>query len=468
MRIVLLLLLWVTWNLNLPAQQNNTPSPIIFIYDASGSMWGKIDNQIKMQIAAEVLSQTVDSLPSSQAVGLVAYGHREKGNCEDVEFLVETENNKKSAVIESLKTIKPKGKTPLAYSAQLVINKLKASDGKATIILITDGIESCGGNLCDVIKAAKEKGIEFRLHVVGFGLGKDETENLRCAAEAGDGNYYDAGNANSLSDVLNEATNTTVDEPAGNFSIFAIKNGEPVDAHVEVKMAGDNSRLKFVRTYKDTAFLYLTNESYDIKVTPLEQSDVNSVYIKDFNPFADSIFHKTVSFDGGTISAIAKNNGEGWDAVVRVYQHGTNKSITQGRTYGKEDVFELNPGLYDLEFKPMQIKGKDVSVKIEKINVIANQSQNVEHNFKTGRLKIGATSASGLVDAVVKVDDVASGKNVASSRTYTRPGSNPKEFILLPGSYIIKLKALGDHKGKTAELNIKLEEGRTVEKIHNF
>ncbi len=122
-------------------QDEGIPSPIIFIYDASGSMWGQMQDKTKMEIASEVLSKSINNLGKRQKMGLVAYGHRKKGDCEDVELLVDMENDSKEAISSAIKAIKPLGKTPLAYSATMVIDRLRAAQKKATIILITDGIE---------------------------------------------------------------------------------------------------------------------------------------------------------------------------------------------------------------------------------------------------------------------------------------------------------------------------------------
>ncbi len=111
MRPVVLLLL--AFSLAYPgiAQDNETPSPIIFIYDASGSMWGQIQGKTKMEIASEVLTSSVNVLPENQKLGLVAYGHRNKSDCKDVEFLVDFANGTKSgfnAALQSIKGIKNK------------------------------------------------------------------------------------------------------------------------------------------------------------------------------------------------------------------------------------------------------------------------------------------------------------------------------------------------------------------------
>ena len=44
-------------------------SPILFIYDASGSMWGQLEGKTKKELAAEVLKSTVTKLPENQEIG---------------------------------------------------------------------------------------------------------------------------------------------------------------------------------------------------------------------------------------------------------------------------------------------------------------------------------------------------------------------------------------------------------------
>jgi Ca-activated chloride channel family protein len=378
---------------------------------------------------------------------------------------VDVETGTREGVNQSLQKIKPLGMTPLAYSALQVIDKLRSSKMKATIILVTDGIESCGGNICDVVKAAKKEGIDFRLHIIGFGLKANETEQLRCAAKEGDGRYFDAADAGGLGDVLNEATAATVDKPAGNFSLYAIKNGKPIDALVKATKTGTKEELVLARTYGDTAIFYLPAGKYTMKVVPLENSDINAISIPDVQGQEGKIVHQTVSFDGGKFKITASNNGEGWDAIVKVYEQGTRKTIASGRTYGKSPFYEVNPGLYDLEVTAMVIEGTEISYSIKNVELKAGETKNIEHDFKSGVVMIGAKSDAGMVDAIVKITDTKSKKNVASGRTYTAESSNPKKFVLNPGVYEISVSGLGKDAGKNSSFSITVKEGQTIEKI---
>lgn len=465
---VLFFVLSFAFQLSAQKEQAVSPAPIIFIYDASGSMWAKLQGKTKMEIATEVLSGAVNNLPENQKIGLVAYGHRKKGDCKDVEFLVETATGSKTGVKQALAKIKPLGMTPLAYSATLVLDKIKDSNIKATIILVTDGIESCDGNICEVVKAAKQKGIDFRLHIIGFGLKDNETEQLKCAAKAGDGQYYDAADAGGLGDVLNEATNTPVDEPAGNFSVFAVKNGKPVDAYVQAFVAGTKKPVKSARTYGDTSFLYLPAGQYDLIVKALEGSDLEAITLPNVQSTGDKINHHTISFDGGKIRVTTLNNGKGWDSVVKIYSKANGKVAAGGRTYGKQDVYEVNPGVYDVEVTAMVLEGLARTHRIENVQIGGNETKDVEHNYASAIVMIGAKSAKTLVDATVKIQETKTKKVVAGGRTYTSENGNPKQFILTPGTYEVTLTALGEHKGKTETITMVVKADEKIERIINF
>ncbi len=450
--------------LNTSAQtDSNNPSPLIIIYDASGSMWGQMDGKTKMEIASGVLNNTLTNLDSAQEVGLVAYGHRKKGDCKDVEFLVDFSGGKASEVNEAVGAIKPLGKTPLAYSASLVIDKLRSSKTKATIILITDGIESCNGNICDVVKAAKAEGIDFKLHIIGFGLKEGETEQLKCAAGAGEGNYYDAADAEGLASVMDEAVEQNVDKPAGNFGVYAVKNGEPIDTYVKAYKAGTDEEMGTLRTYGETRYMYLPTGTYDLVAKPLA-SDVKSIKVKNVKNVEEEMTVENISFDGGKFKVTGFNNAEGWDCMVKVKDADGNQ-VAGTRTYGRSKEIEVNPGEYMLTFQALVIKGLETYTETKMLTVEAGKVTEVEHIFETGVLQVYPKVGGEIIDCVVKVNEVNSGTNVVGSRSYTKGN----EFIINPGSYSIKVTPLGVHKDRASQtINVVVKKGETVSKTLNF
>ncbi len=421
-------------------------------------MWGQMQGKTKVEIAREVLGNSVDKLPSEQNIGLVAYGHRKEGDCTDVEFILDSSNSSKEEVKASLQSIKPLGKTPLAYSALQVIEKLRQSKQKATIILITDGIESCGGNMCEVITAAKKEGIEFKLHVIGFGLKEGETEQLRCAAKAGDGQYFDADDAEKLGEALDHVAAIKVDEPASNLSIYASKNGQAIDAMV---YTGVGENKVGVRTYADTGFVYLRAGSYDIEITPLEGSDVSPIVIKGV-VIADKPVHRDVSFDSGKLKVITTNNGLEWDSAVKVFDLVSGKTVAAARTYGREIDFDLNHGIYRVEYIPIGFRGRKFAAFTDSLVINASSNPIASFNFETGILAIGAKSGSEMVDAVVSLVYHVDGIKYTGVRTYTATPSNVREIIVPPGKYTATAMGVGAHKGKTKTVELDLEPGEKL------
>ncbi|HEW78767.1 MAG TPA: VWA domain-containing protein, partial [Phycisphaerales bacterium] len=149
-------------------------SSTLFIIDASGSMWGQINGKAKITIAKEVMAKLVAELDDNNRIGLIAYGHRRKGDCNDVETLVPLAANNKSAVLKAVQGLNAKGKTPLTRSLNQALKILQREKQSATIILVSDGIESCGADPCETVQAAKKYGVKFVLHTVGFGLSKKD------------------------------------------------------------------------------------------------------------------------------------------------------------------------------------------------------------------------------------------------------------------------------------------------------
>ena len=174
----------------------------ILVLDASGSMWGQIEGEAKIGIAKTVLGELLDDLPEERRLGLIAYGHRRKGDCGDIEELAPVGADR-ATIGAAVKSLSPKGKTPMAASVKLAAEKLKSTEEKATVVLISDGIETCEPDPCGVASALEQAGVDFTVHVVGFDITEENAEaQLKCLAENTGGKYLSASNAAELGAAL--------------------------------------------------------------------------------------------------------------------------------------------------------------------------------------------------------------------------------------------------------------------------
>ena len=174
----------------------------MIVFDASGSMWGQIDGEAKITVAKKALNKVVSNWDTNVDLGLIAYGHRKKGDCSDIQTLVPIGQVDKKGMISKVQKIKPKGKTPISQSIKKAAEALKYTEEKATVILISDGKETCNADPCATAKALENEGIDFIAHVIGFNVDKQTDKQLKCIADVTGGEYFSAKNASSLNEAI--------------------------------------------------------------------------------------------------------------------------------------------------------------------------------------------------------------------------------------------------------------------------
>src|SRR5690606_9879061 len=175
---------------------------VVIVYDASGSMWGQIDGTSKIEIARDVMADLVTGWSDDINLGLVAYGHRSEGDCRDIETLIEPGPLDRADFIAAVNTIRPKGKTPISAAVQHAADVLSYRDNRATVVLISDGVETCQVDPCALAEQLARQGVKFTTHVVGFDLEDDAHASLACIAENTGGVFVAAQNAAELKEAL--------------------------------------------------------------------------------------------------------------------------------------------------------------------------------------------------------------------------------------------------------------------------
>ena len=178
------------------------------ILDASGSMWNQLDDgEYRIVAAKDVLSSFVSGLPADPNlnVGLRVYGSQipanEAGACEDSQLFVPINGVERTELLSAVRDTQAKGATPIAYSLELAGQDLLVNkDSDNVIVLVTDGEESCGGDVRASIEALKAQGIKFDLQIIGFDLNERAIESFE-----GLGTFQNATNAQELASALGSA-----------------------------------------------------------------------------------------------------------------------------------------------------------------------------------------------------------------------------------------------------------------------
>lgn len=182
----------------------------ILILDASGSMWGQVDGQTKIAAARRAVDSILSKWKPADRLGLIAYGHRAKGDCKDIEMVVPVSRFDPARIKGAVDALNPKGKTPMADSLRAAAAALKTSENRGTVILVSDGIETCVADPCAVAAELKKAGVGLVAHVIGFDVVDPAAKaQLQCIARATGGVYLDANNASSLENAMGRAVEAT-------------------------------------------------------------------------------------------------------------------------------------------------------------------------------------------------------------------------------------------------------------------
>jgi len=240
--------------------EKEAPMTVEIIMDASNSMTGMVGKETKIAAARRVLKQAIEGLPDTMNVGLRVYGHRYATDdydnaCRDTELVVPIGLIDKAALAGWVDKIQTKGRTPLVISVLEAIKDF-ADIPNGTIVLVTDGIESCKGDIKSIAPAIRSAGLELKVNIVGFDIREAEgRKELESIARSTGGRYLDARNADELLGALGQTLKLeyvaldaagqehgrgavggeAIKLPPGDYTIRVLTAPQPVELKVTVK-----------------------------------------------------------------------------------------------------------------------------------------------------------------------------------------------------------------------------------------
>ena len=204
------------------------------VVDASRSMWGRMDGQPKMSVAKEILWDVSYWFPEDLDLALRAYGSTspsESADCADSALLVPFGDENRGPIRGAIEGLRPLGQTPIAYALNQASRDFGARDDERAVVLVTDGIESCGGDPVQAARDLRDQGIV--VHVIGFGLGNaadEDTASLQSIAYASGGHYVTAGSAEELKAALVQTVATSFSVYKGDTEVAggSLGSGRPL------------------------------------------------------------------------------------------------------------------------------------------------------------------------------------------------------------------------------------------------
>ena len=414
----------------LQAQQPNK-TRILFLLDASGSMYAQMGSDIRMGVAKRLLSKMVDSLRNTQGleIALRVYGHtttKDKRNCKDTRLEVPFGKTNHDQIQQKLRDLKPLGTTLIAYSLQEAAYDFPKDDRcRNIIILITDGIEECDGDPCAISEALQRRGVILKPFIIGVGLDENFAKHFECV-----GRFFDATTESGFDDVLRVVISQALNNTTLQVNLLD-QNGRALETDVNMTFYDHhNGKMleNFVHTMNDrgipdTISLDPVNR-YDIVVhtlPPVKKDNVEIVAGR----------HNIVAIDAPQGSLHLKVDGiTNYNRLQCIIKKAGTHEVVNVQDFNTTEKYIV--GNYDIEILS--------TPRIYEKNVSVNQSA-TKHVEIPQPGKLNFYSRLGVMGAIYRVN------NNKLEWVINLNSSNTSQIIVLqPGNYKLVCRATIDKR----------------------
>ncbi len=203
---------------------------ILFILDYSNSMNGRMGYTSKLILIIDLIRKILNKTDNNVKIGLRIFGFSgnsyiaqnleslyEKEICSSSELIAPVKSNNKDYILNSLGRYASRGASPIGFSLRSAIkNDFSLSAKTKHIILITDGIETCGDNPCKFIREIMRKRNDIIIDVIGITIQENDYSELKCISDYGNGNYYQINNIEDFNKIFSTIKIVSPhEEPAG-------------------------------------------------------------------------------------------------------------------------------------------------------------------------------------------------------------------------------------------------------------
>ncbi len=296
--------LGILFSLTLASTAAFAASRVEYILDVSGSMNALAAGEKRIDAAKKALTAMVQGIPDGSTVALRLYSHRvspqdKAASCKDTELVIPFGPISKQQFINTVNATVPLGQTPIAYSLeQASLDFTPGADEQQTIILVSDGEESCGGDPVAVAKALIAKGFKIKINVIGFDVDAAAKNQLAAIASSTGGQYFDVKDAAGLTGSLQKLTQESLVIQKAGASTYGeeIRGGDNYETAVALP-AGKLFRLNHHQRQNQYDYFYVDAKPGQNIVLSLETGEksvdikADNTYDEGSNPYAGIGLH---------------------------------------------------------------------------------------------------------------------------------------------------------------------------------
>jgi len=403
-----------------PSQQVN----IAFILDGSGSMAAALPSgQTKLDVAKEVLPELISEVEPGVHGSLWIYGHRlpdepKEQSCKDIERVFAFGPIDATAYANAIRGIAARGYTPIADSLTLAAQDFPEGQNQAnSIVLVSDGKETCGGDPCALAAALKQSGADITIHVVGYDVDEETRQQLECIARVSGGMYQDAASAEVLREAVAGALEASQTE-----TILRLEVLGPDDTQVSTLLhlndPGTGSSVTQIASWHDSS---VTPGVYDIVIDTSPEIRYSQFQIPEGSTTVIRL--NVASFE------IIGEDGQRADPYQVALVDPASGATLASMASPVDDPYYVLPGVYNLELYPSigQSSPEAIFANVELKPLEATI-------VGVGALVLRGIGGESIAPHGITFYDAATGEELAGFSGYA-----PEKYYLAPGTYYVEL-----------------------------
>jgi len=184
----------------------------MIIFDASRSMAASVGDNTglrRIDSVRNALARILPRVASRRRLGLITYGPGSRPACANVSLELMPQLNANAQILSRVEALKPDGRTPLTLAVRRAAAALDFRARPATIVLLTDGEETCDGAPCALAKMLKAQGARTTVHVISYrissAVGSEGVFASRCLADETGGIYAETNTVDEIATALETA-----------------------------------------------------------------------------------------------------------------------------------------------------------------------------------------------------------------------------------------------------------------------
>ncbi len=411
------------------ASQSQERTRLLLILDCSNSMWEQWQSDSKIKITQKVLLKFIDSVASKNNidVALRVFGHLNKdafGTRLEVPF--SDDNNYK--IQSKIKTLVPNGGCTAASALTDALNDFPATGSSRNIILIiTDGMDDCDGNICTVARHVQLSGVIVQTFILGIGNPSDFQNSLSCAGQftyLPNEEQYDEAlyNIFTLSEMRSDVVVTVRDA-----------SGMMYETDIPIAFYDKQTHVAKYHTIYSMDSRYVPDT---LQIDPLVEYDVTlfsqpPMVMKGVKFPPDSLCHLNIEIEQGGLRVRSEQHRVNWSVPVYkmlVRKHGESAIMTT-QDLGTQQYYRA--GFYDIDVLTTPVLHLD--------GVEIRSGANTDLTIPMSGLLNLTKPKTICVGSVFKFEN-----GILTWVSDLNPNSINERLLLLPGEYQLVLKPQGN------------------------